>query len=290
VAEDAQATEKLTWFQRGALRRLRRKAGRKKGEPLEPGDWMAVWAFDHDRPNRIFNRFMRALPASPRCGACGAPFAGVGSVVARPLGFRPSRKNPNLCATCVELSPPGGAKMTAGIMFADLRGFTAASEGADPADVSATLRRFYGHAEQVLFPEALIDKLIGDEVMALNLPLRGDVPDEDELPALMVRHALELLAAVGYGTPEGPFVELGVGLDLGEAFVGNIGDRAVYDFTAVGDVVNTASRLQGCAAGGEVFVSERVAAGISDLDATEVEVELKGKAVPQRAYRLQAAG
>lgn len=177
--------------------------------------------------------------------------------------------------------------MKTGVMFADLRGFTAASEGADPEDVSATLRRFYGLAERVLFPEALIDKLIGDEVMALYLPLRIDVPDEDELPALMAKHALELLAAVGYRTPEGPFVELGIGLDLGEAFVGNIGDRAVYDFTAVGDVVNTASRLQGCAGGGEVFLSERIAAGIPDLDTTEIEVELKGKAAPQRAHRLR---
>jgi adenylate cyclase len=288
LAEDGHATEKLTWFQRGALRRLRRKAGKKKGEPLSPEDWFALWALDHDPSNRIFKKVLRALPASPRCGACGAPFAGVGGLISGPLGYRPSRKNPNLCSTCVELSPPGGAKMHTGVMFADLRGFTAASEGADPEEVSATLRRFYGRAERVLFPEALIDKLIGDEVMALYLPMRVDVPDEDELPVLMAKQALELLAAVGYGTPKGPFVELGIGLDLGEAYVGNIGDRAVYDFTAVGDVVNTASRLQGCAAGGEVFLSERVAAGIPDLNATEVEVELKGKAAPHRAYRLRA--
>ena len=61
----------------------------------------------------------------------------------------------------------------------------------------------------------------------------------------MLEHARELLRAVGYGSAEGPFVEMGVGIDFGEAFVGNIGERALYDFTAVGDVVNTASRLQG---------------------------------------------
>jgi adenylate cyclase len=71
----------------------------------------------------------------------------------------------------------------------------------------------------------------------------------------MLRHGLGLLRAVGYGTADGPFVEMGVGMDYGEAFVGNIGERALYDFTAVGDVVNTASRLQGQAAGGEVIVS-----------------------------------
>ena len=53
----------------------------------------------------------------------------------------------------------------------------------------------------------------------------------------MLDHARGLLQAVGYGSEAGPFVEMGVGMDVGEAFVGNIGERALYDFTAVGDVV-----------------------------------------------------
>src|SRR5437899_478146 len=68
---------------------------------------------------------------------------------------------------------------------------------------------------------------------------------------------------MSYGSDEGPFVELGIGLDFGEAYVGNIGQRALYDFTAVGDVVNTASRLQGQAAGGEIVISGRVAFGLA---------------------------
>ena len=73
--------------------------------------------------------------------------------------------------------------------------------------------------------------------------------DAADVPALMLDHARSLLRAVGYGSGEPPFAELGIGLDVGEAFVGNIGQRALYDFTAVGDVVNTASRLQHEAAG-----------------------------------------
>ncbi len=61
----------------------------------------------------------------------------------------------------------------------------------------------------------------------------------------MLEHARALLRAVGYGSGSAPFVEMGIGIDAGEAFVGNIGQRALFDFTAVGDVVNTASRLQG---------------------------------------------
>ena len=102
----------------------------------------------------------------------------------------------------------------------------------------------------------------------------------------MVATREALLRAVGYGSGTAPFAEVGIGLDVGEAFVGNIGQRALYDFTAVGDVVNTASRLQGCAAGGEVVLSERVAAGLPAPPGTRVELALKGKDGPQPAYRV----
>jgi adenylate cyclase len=94
------------------------------------------------------------------------------------------------------------------------------------------------------------------------------------------------LDAVGYGSEDGPFVEIGVGLDIGQAFVGNIGERALYDFTAIGDVVNTASRLQGQAAGGEVVLSDRVADGLPQLIGVCEELDLKGKSEPQVAYRV----
>jgi adenylate cyclase len=216
---------------------------------------------------------------------CKAPFGGIGRFAARTMGFRPSRKNPNICSMCVELSPPGGAKMPTGVLFADLRGFTSASEHADPEEVSHTLRRFYGCAEATLFPEAIIDKLIGDEVMALYL---GPVLGRRVIPRLMVHHAQELLRAVGYGTADGPFVEVGVGIDFGEAYVGNIGQRDVYDFTAVGDVVNTASRLQGEAAGGQIVVAER-AGDLGPVDSERIVVALKGKDQPVPARRITVA-
>jgi adenylate cyclase len=61
-------------------------------------------------------------------------------------------------------------KMHTGVLFADLRGFTARAESLDSEDVSKLLRRFYGCAERVLFPQAIIDKVVGDQVMALYLP------------------------------------------------------------------------------------------------------------------------
>ena len=94
--------------------------------------------------------------------------------------------------------------MQTGVLFADLRGSRRSSEGADPEEVSLLLRRFYRCAEDVLFPEAVIDKLIGDEVMALYLPDVQMRFDADEVPALMLEHARGLLRAVGYGSDGGP--------------------------------------------------------------------------------------
>jgi adenylate cyclase len=272
-----------TAWQRMALRRLRRKAGRGKGEPLQSEDWEALWQITHDT-GRIVKRLWLSLPSSPRCGICSAPFAGVGQYVARPLGYKSSRKNPNFCASCIEMSPPGGSTMVVGVLFADIRGFTTAAEDADPLELSKLLRRFYGCAESALFPEAIIDKLIGDEVMALYLtPLLPRV----DVPALMVSHARKLLSSIGYGEKSGPFVNVGVGLDYGEAFVGNIGDSAVYDFTAIGDVVNTAARLQGHARSGEIIASARVVTDGST--GKRVELKLKGKREPEVAFRVPLA-
>jgi len=165
--------ERLTFWQRAAQRRLRKVARKQKDEPLTSDDWAAYFAMASDPTGRTVSRVLRALPSSPRCGICGAPFSGFGARLVRPLGYRPSRKSPNLCSTCIEASPPGGMTTEAGVLFADIRGFTRLSEQREPEEMSALLRRFYTSAERVLFPEAIIDKLIGDEVMALPADVRG---------------------------------------------------------------------------------------------------------------------
>jgi adenylate cyclase len=275
-----------------ALKRVTKQARKRPGEPLTEEDWEAYFRFSAQPQSRAIKRVLRTLPSSPRCGFCGAPFSGWGGRLVRPLGYRPSRKNPHLCATCVELAPPGGTTMEVGVLFADLRGFTSASEDAAPAEVSARLRRFYAHAERVLFPEAIIDKLIGDEVMALYLPTLQPHPEADDderhrLAGVMVEHALGLLDAVGYGSAAGPEFDVGIGLDVGDAFIGNLGDTAVRDFTAVGDVVNTASRLQGAAAGGEVIVSDRVLALLDAPVGVAEQLTVKGKRAPLAVHRLR---
>ena len=223
---------------------------------------------------RLFVRLMHRLPHGPRCAVCRAPFEGVGGRVMGAAGFAPSRKNPRLCSRCFEHAPMGGQEMEVGILFADIRGFTTLAEGQAPDQVALLLNRFYAGAVEVLCRHAIVDKLVGDEVMALYLP---GLFDGDPI-GHMLGDAEELLAAAGYGEGE-PWVDVGVGLDFGTAFVGNVGAGEVKDFTAIGDVVNTAARLQAAAAGGEIVMSSRVGsrAGTAAASALPRELSLKGK-------------
>lgn len=248
--------------------------GRK--EPLEIRGESADLMF-YERMNshlrRAFSAVMRRLPSEPRCRLCHVPYGGVGGRIMRLIGFAPSRKNPTLCNTCFEKAPMGGVEMEIGVLFADVRGFTHLAEEMTPKDVAQLLNRFYGQAAEILSRSAIIDKLVGDEVMALYLPLL--LPEGWE--GNMLRDALDLLGAVGSSEP--PWLRIGIGLDIGRAFVGNVGAGDVKDFTALGDVVNTAARLQSAADTGQVVMSERLFVRLPNREVGAVSklLFLKGK-------------
>jgi adenylate cyclase len=199
------------------------------------------------------HRVFRHLPSPPRCKTCYVPFDGIGGRVARLAGFKRSRKNPSLCSHCCEsITGHGGAEVDIAVLFADVRGSTALGERATPTEFAALLNRFYRVATDTLVRhDAVIDKLIGDEVMAFFV--RGISGPAYRRRA--VEAGTELLSAVGYGTPEGPWLSMGVAVNAGLAYVGNVGD-AVTDFTALGDTVNVAARMQGEAASGELLIRE----------------------------------
>lgn len=257
-----------------------------KGDPVDVAFFDQL--MDRHLP-RAFMRVMRRLPAEPRCRLCNAPYGGIGGRIMRRFGFGPSRKNPTLCNTCFEKAPMGGVDMEIGVLFAHVRGFTSLAERTPTDEVAQLLNRFYAAASAVLTRSALIDKFVGDEVMALYLPQLLRERWEDEL----VRDANDLLASVGYGTSSGPWLQLGVGLDIGRAYVGNVGAGEVKDFTAVGDVVNTAARLQSAAGGGQIVLSERLFERLASRpgNATATTLGLRGKqdAEPARVIDLGAA-
>ncbi len=233
-------------------------------------------------------RAMRMTPSNPRCKFCCGPFAGIGGRVLRLTGYAPSRKNPQFCNRCFERAPMGGIEAEIGILFADVRGYTALAETRSPEEVARLLNRFYAVATDTLCTrDAIIDKLVGDEVMALFLP---GVTGPEYLDK-MASAAEALLGGVGYGGRGGPWLPLGIGLDFGLAYVGNVGSGEVKDFTAIGDVVNTAARLQAQAQPGQIVLSERVYEHVAGLypDARPVQLELKGKREPVAARVVDIA-
>jgi len=259
------------------------------GEPKASRAWSnAQWSAILTRGPQIrgVRRLFRIAPSSPRCGMCLAPFSGLGGRAFRMIGFAPSRKNPRYCMECFEKAPHGGAEVDAGILFADIRGFTSFSESRPPEEVARLLNRFYRMATDVLAGHgAIIDKLVGDEVMAIFVPGLAGPPYVEH----MIEAAAELLRGAGWGDAGEPWLRLGVGLDRGVAYVGNVGAEAVKDFTAIGDVVNTAARLQAEAAAGEIVMSEGVHAVAHDAQGSErmVDLELRGKSEPVRAWVVQ---
>ena len=207
-------------------------------------DWQALLV-DGYEPLRRAQRVFRRLPHDPRCRLCLTPFGGVGGKLVRAIGQKPSRKNPNLCQACFDRLPDGGLEIDIGVVFADVRGSTTMGEASTPTEFAGRLNRFYAIAtEAVIGHDGLVDKLIGDEVMGLFVP--GFAGRDYRRQAVLA--ALQLAAAV-------TDLPVGVAVNAGTAFVGNIGSGTVTDFTALGDAVNVGARLQSCAAAGEVVLA-----------------------------------
>lgn len=175
--------------------------------------------------------------------------------------------------------PPGGAEADIAVLFADVRGSTRLGERLGPSGFAALMNRFYQAATNVLIAhDAIVDKMVGDEVMALFIT--GYCGSEYRRLATQAGEAL--LRAVGYGGTSEPWLPVGVSVHSGPAFVGNVGSGGVIDFTALGDTVNTAARLQSEAAGGEMVLSEAVYQAVADRypDLEQRTLTLRGKDEP----------
>jgi len=220
------------------------------------------------------------IPSNPRCKFCNAPFHGLGGPLMRLIGKGQSSKNPRFCAACESFAAnnKGGAEIELTMLFVDVRGSTMLAEKMNPTEFSRLMNRFYEATINVLVQaDALIDKLVGDEVTALFAP--GYAGKDHARRAVEAGQAL--LRAMGYGEPGGPWVPVGVGVHTGIAWVGSIAGAsgASADFTALGDNVNITARLASKAGAGEVLVSEATcnAARIETGGLEKRELELKGK-------------
>ena len=227
------------------------------------------------------------LPANPRCRFCNAPFDGLGATLVR-LVFdkRPSKLNPRLCNVCDNFASrfQGGAEIELSMLFADIRGSTNLAEGMSLSDFSRLINRFYNAATKVLIhTDALIDKVIGDQVTGLYVP--GFAGPEHAHRA--IEAAQEILRVTGHDSPDGPWIPLGAAVHTGTAFVGAVGSKdGTTDITVLGDAANTAARLSSNARQGEILISEAAcaAAGLQLQNLEKRILELKGKSEPVSVY------
>ncbi|MEF3192295.1 MAG: adenylate/guanylate cyclase domain-containing protein [Campylobacterales bacterium] len=137
----------------------------------------------------------------------------------------------------------GGEKKEITILFSDIRNFTTLSESMPPEQLLALLNDFLDPmTEEILKEHGMLDKYIGDAIMALyNVPL-----DQLDHAAAAARSALALMRVLHTQNEKlGTTLDIGVGIHTGEAVIGNVGSKTRFDYTAIGDAVNLASRLEG---------------------------------------------
>lgn len=160
----------------------------------------------------------------------------------------------------------GGRDRQIAVLFVDIRGFTAMSEGLSPEKIVAILNRYLGMVTEAVFKNGgTLDKFIGDAVMAVyNAPL-----DVEDYACKAVQTGLDIVAAVDGVNVElrkefGIEIACGVGVQSGRAVVGNIGCSYRMDYTAIGDTVNVAERLESIAKGGQVLISRDLYEQVQD--------------------------
>jgi adenylate cyclase len=247
--------------------------------------WSDFLTGGHSR-ERIGRQLFKLLPHDPRCRLCAAPFAGPAAPLMRLVGKRRSERNPNWCTSCFDhmSTHHGGATIEVTMLFADIRGSTKLAEGMSPVEFRQVLGRFYDTAaEQVFGQDGIVDKFVGDELVAMFFPLLSG----ERHAARGVDAARAVLAATGHADPGGPWVPVGAGVHTGSAWVGAVGSGTHTELTAVGDAVNTAARLASAAGAGEILVSVDAAraAGL-DTALPSRQLDLKGKQLPTEVVTL----
>ncbi len=182
----------------------------------------------------------------------------------------------------------GGQRVEITTLFADIRGFTSYSENLTPEELVSVLNQYLAAAaDAILEQEGTIDKFMGDAVMAwFNAP----IPQRDHTlravrAALEMRQAIQSLHQV---LPSGAQLDFGLGIHFGEAVLGLIGTEKRLDYSAIGDSVNTAKRIQENAASNQILISTKAYQHVKNqIDVRPAKPILaKGKSHPLEVYEI----
>lgn len=239
-------------------------------------------------PARQLRNIFRLIPGAPRCKFCNGPYHGIAGAIFRLIGKGPSKLTPQLCQQCYGYTDKyvGGTEIELTMLFADVRGSTPLAESMSPMEFSKLISRFYSVANEVFArSEALLNRLIGDQVIGLYVP--GFAGSDHRSKA--IRAARELLRKTGHTDPEGPWLSIGVGVHTGVAFLGSVGsNESTTDIAVLGDPPNTAARLSSSAATGEILISEEAYVPEMNLEGLEKrELTLKGKSSAVSVYVIK---
>lgn len=182
----------------------------------------------------------------------------------------------------------GGKRSDITVLFADIRGFTSFCDGMEPDLLVAVLNNYLAAAaESILQQEGTIDKFLGDAVMAwFNAP----IPQVDHTlravkAAISIRDSVLTLHK---GLPDCYHLSFGLGIHYGDAVLGLVGTEKRLEYTAIGDSVNTAKRIQENSGGGQILISEAAYERVRHLvNARPVEpIQAKGKRDPLVVYEI----
>lgn len=182
----------------------------------------------------------------------------------------------------------GGKRQEISVLFADIRGFTSFSETLQPEQLVTVLNRYLAAAaEAVLHEEGTVDKFLGDAVMAwFNAP----IPQPDHSlravrAALNIRSAILALHAE---LPPSSQLSFGIGLHRGDAVLGLVGSERRLDYTAIGDSVNTARRIQENALAGQILITQEIYQEVADAVYAKATppIQAKGKREPIAVYEV----
>ncbi len=187
----------------------------------------------------------------------------------------------------------GGQLKDVAALFVDVRGFTTMSEALDPETVIEIINRYLTlTTDCIMRNHGTLDKFVGDCTMALwNAPVEQE--DPVYLACCAAMDMVEGSAELGKELQErfGRTVDFGIGVNWGPAVIGNVGAPKRMDYTAIGDTINTAARLEANAPGGQVLISRAVADILGDravVTSLGDSIRLKGKAEGFEILRLES--
>ena len=192
-----------------------------------------------------------------------------------PRQVKQLQKNPDLLKL-------GGEKRYATFLFTDVRGFTSLSEKLEPEEVTEIMNKVLTiQANAVKFYDGMVDKYIGDAMMAIfNAPI--NLENHQDCAVLCAKEIQDTVKESGLG------IEIGVGVNTGFSVIGNMGSDTRFDYTAIGDCVNIAARLESGTkeAGVDILIGEETAKNCSfELKSLEA-IKVKGKEKSLNVYTI----